>query len=312
LLPDCRSEARDCVRERVKRWKFTESVANPASGHILGAMQKFVDTVAQELEKPRPLLKQVVDHAASRHEVSRDDIGSFLERAVKELEEYELDLLFSAQFTPTLVDQAAFSSLLDEELLPREKWAELVARLEARPTVARLVSEDGSEHAVELTEVSIERFVKRLNLDAGIPENLARLLDSMPPEEDRGLLKAVARRAGFRGAGPSEILFRFVLKVTSDHEYQLEEVLLLLELMETYKPADAGDLVSRIPHWLEVLENEATAAGQPKPFFAERVQEMHGFGRDQRKTDLSLIERKKRNMRFLKRLEGILGAPVEG
>lgn len=273
-------------------------------------MQKFVDVIAQELEKPRPLLKQVVDHAASRHEVSRDDVGGFLDDSVQNLEDYELDLLFSAQFTPTLVDQGAFSKLLDGGVLPRDQWDELVKSLEDRPTVAQLVTEDGMTHSVALTDVSIERFVKRLNLDVTIPENLAKLLDSMPPEEDRNLLKALARHQGFRSAEQSEILFRFVLKVTSDDEYQLEEVLLLLELMDTYKPADVGDLLSRIPHWLEVLENEATAAGQPKPFFADRVQELHGFGRDQRKADMSLIDRKKRNIKFLKRLDEILGEPV--
>jgi hypothetical protein len=78
-------------------------------------------------------------------------------------------------------------------------------------------------------------------------------------------------------------------------------------LVETYRPSDAADLVSRIPHWLEVLENEVTAASQPKPFFAERVQELHGGGRDQRHSDGQFIDRKQRNMAFLRRLAEILG-----
>lgn len=271
-------------------------------------MQRFIDLVARELEKSRPLLKQVTDHAGSRHEVSRDELGGFLEKGVPALEEFELDLLFSPQFTPTLVDQAAFSDLLDDELLPRDRWDELVRALEDRPTVACLSTEDGVEHAVRLTEVSIERFVSRLNLDTAIPEPLAKLLASMPPAEDRALLKAVARRPFFQAECRGEILFRFLVKTTSGDEYSLTDVLSLLELVETYQPADAADLVSRIPHWLEVLENEVTAASQPKPFFAERVQELHGHGRDQRHADGSLIDRKRRNMDFLKRLEAILSA----
>ncbi len=273
-------------------------------------MQKFVDLLAQELEKPRPLLKQVVDHVASRHEVSRDQLGGFLDKDVKELEDFELDLLFSAQFTPTLVDQAAFSGLLDDGPLSRDQWDGVVKSLEARPTVAHLVTEDGATHGVQLTDVSLERFVRRLNLDIEIPEALAKLLGSMPPKRDRDLLKAVARRPGFRTAGQRDILFKFVLRATSEDDYDLEEILLLLELMDTYKAADVADLLSRIPHWLEVLENEATAAGQPKPFFAERVRELHGDGRDQRRTDNSLIGRKKRNMEFLKRLDAVLSEPV--
>lgn len=273
-------------------------------------MQRFVDTVAQELEKPRPLLKQVVDHVSSHFEVSRDELGSFLDDRVKDLEDVEIDLLFSAQFTPTLVDQAAFSELLDDEQLPRDQWDDLVNALTDRPTVAQLVTEDETTHSVQLTDISIERFATRLNLDADIPDALAKLLGSMPPEEDRNLLKAIARRPVFKDADRREILFQYILSVTSEDSYELENVLSLLELAETYKPTNLQDLLDRIPHWLDVLENEITAAGQPKPFFADRVRELHGGGRDQRQRDDSLIGRKRRNITFLKGLSEVLGEKV--
>ncbi len=269
-------------------------------------MQRFVDAIARELEKPRPLLKQVVDHASARHEVSRDEIGRFLEEEVTKLEDFELDLLFSAQFTPTLIDQAAFAGLIDEETLADSLWGKLVQQLVDRPTTAHLVTEDETTHAVALTDESIERFVKRLNLDTEIPEALANLLNTMPPEDDRNLLKAIARRPVFRDEGTREILFQFVLHVTSEDDYSLEDILLLFELIETYRPKNIEDLLNRIPNWLEVLDNELTAAGQPKPFFAERVQELHGGGRDQRRADGNLIDRKQRNKDFLTRLESIL------
>ena len=242
--------------------------------------------------------------------MSRDALGPFLENQVGGLEDVEIDLLFSPQFTPTLVDQAAFSALLDEDRLPAEQWEVLIEALTVRPTVARLVTEDGVEHPVTLTDISIARFVERLNLDAGIAEPLARLLESMPPAEDRGLLKAIARRPCFQADAHREILFQFLVKTTSEDAYSLTDILSLLELVETYRPADIADLIGRVPHWLDVLENEVTAAGQPKPFFAERVQELHGGGRDQRHADGSLIARKKRNMEFLKRLESIFAETV--
>ncbi|MGB0578817.1 MAG: hypothetical protein ACPGVU_03850, partial [Limisphaerales bacterium] len=273
-------------------------------------MQRIVDAVAQELEKPRPLLKQVVDHVSSHFEVSRDELGTFLDERVKDLEDVEIDLLFSAQFTPTLVDQAAFSVLLDEERLPRDQWNDLVNALTERPTVARLVTEDDTTHPVQLTDISIERFAIRLNLDTEIPEALAKLLGSMPPEEDRNLLKAIARRPVFKDADRREILFQYILRVTSEDGYDLDNILSLLELSETYKPKNLQDLLDRIPHWLEVLENEITAAGQPKPFFADRVRELHGGGRDQRQRDDSLIGRKRRNITFLKSLTEVLGEKV--
>ncbi len=63
-------------------------------------MQAFVDAVAVELERPRVLLKQVVDHLASHYSVSRDELGAFFTSQLDALEDYEVDLLFSPLFTP--------------------------------------------------------------------------------------------------------------------------------------------------------------------------------------------------------------------
>ncbi|MBG90092.1 MAG: hypothetical protein CMO80_24785 [Verrucomicrobiales bacterium] len=123
-------------------------------------MQEFVDAIVVELEKPRPLLKQVVDHVNSRHETSRDELGEFLENQVAELEDIEIDLLFSAQFTPTFSDQAAFSPLLDAERLERGQRDNLVQTLTNCPTVASLETEDGERHSITLADVTIERFAR--------------------------------------------------------------------------------------------------------------------------------------------------------
>ncbi len=283
-------------------------VALPFSRRILRAMQVFVDAVAAELERPRPLLKQVVDHLASHYSVSRDELGAFFTEQLEQLEDYEIDLLFSPLFTPSLAEQAVFSELLDRQTLPAGEWPVLIRRLEARPTVARLVTEDGATHAIRLREVSLERFVTRLNLDVVVPDPLGKLVHSLPPPEDRALLKALARRIVWNKAPRREILFRYLLASTSEHFYQRNDLLVLLRLMETYQPRDAADLLARIPHWREVLKQEIMAAASPKPFFAARVQELHGGGRDQRHQDDSLISGKQRELDFLGRLETVLAA----
>jgi hypothetical protein len=253
-------------------------------------MQVFVDAVAGELERPRALLKQVVDHLASHYSVSRDALGAFFTDQLGALEDYEIDLLFSPLFTPSLAEQAAFSELLDRQTLPAAEWPALVRRLGDRPTVTRLVTEDGATHAIRLREVSLERYVTRLNLDVVIPDPLGKLLHSLPPPEDRALLKALARRIVWNKAPRREILFRYLLAATSEHFYQRD------------------DLLGRIPHWQEVLKREITAAASPKPFFAARVQELHGGGRDQRHQDNTMISGKQRELDFLGRLQGVLSA----
>ena len=271
-------------------------------------MQIFVDAVATELERPRPLLKQVVDHLASHYSVSRDELGAFLAEQLGALEDYEIDLLFSPLFTPSLAEQAAFSELLDRQTLPAGEWPALIRRLADRPAVAHLRTEDGAAHAIRLREVSLERFVTRLNLDVVIPDPLGKLLHSLPPPEDRALLKALARRIVWNKEPRRAVLFRYLLAATSEHFYQRDDLLALLKLMETYQPKDAADLLARIPHWQEVLKQEIVSAASPKPFFAARVQELHGGGRDQRHQDNSAISGKQRELDFLARLQSVLAA----
>jgi hypothetical protein len=271
-------------------------------------MQAFVDAVAAELERPQPLLKQVVDHLASHCSVSRDALGEFFSRELEALEDYEIDLMFSAQFTPALARQAVFSDLLDRQTLPAAEWPALVRLLVARPTVARLVTEDGVPHALRLREVTVERFVTRLNLDVVLPDPLGKLLSSLPPAEDRALLKAMARRGIWSKEPRRAVLFRYLLAATSEDFYRRDDLLALLKLMETYQPKDAADLLARIPHWQEVLKTEMLSAASPKPFFAARVQELHGGGRDQRHQDNSVISVKQRELEFLGRLQSVLSA----
>lgn len=271
-------------------------------------MQPFVDAVARELERPRALLKQVVDHLASHYSVSRDELGAFFTSQLDGLEDYEVDLLFSPLFTPKLADQAVFSELLDQQTLPASECPALIRKLADRPTIAHLITEDGATHAIKLREVSLERFVTRLNLEVAIPEPLAKLLHSLPPAEDRALLKALARRIVWNKEPRRAVLFRYLLAATSDDFYRRDDLLTLLKLMETYQPKDAADLLARIPHWQEVMKTELLTAASPKPFFAARVQELHGGGRDQRQQDSSLISGKQRELEFLSRLQTVLNA----
>jgi hypothetical protein len=254
------------------------------------------------------LLKQVADHLSSHHSVSRDELGHFLTTELDRLEDYEIDLIFSPLFTPTLEDQASFSSLLDTTTLALEEWPALVRAIAQRPTRARLVTEDGQTHELQLREVTIERYVTRLNLDVTLPDPLARLLDNLPPAEDRALLKALARRAIWRIESRRDVLFRYLLAATSNHFYNRDDVIGLLRLMETYQPNDAADLIGRIPHWQEVIRKEITSAASPKPFFADRVQELHGGGRDQRQKNQPFIDTKQRELVLLERLQTVLGS----
>jgi len=60
--------------------------------------------------------------------------------------------------------------------------------------------------------------------------------------------------------------------------------------------------------WQKVLRHEIGMASNPKPFFNERVQELHGGGRDRRATDDARIAAKQCEAATLERLQRVLSA----
>ena len=257
----------------------------------------LVDALAAELERPRELSPRVLNYIGGNYSVEAEGIGAFLVEELPKLEDYEIDLILSPVFTPRLADQAVFADLLGRDPVPREQWPAIIQELVARPTRAQLLTLDGKAHTVVLREVTIERYVRRLRLEAAIPESLFKRIGERP------LLKAVARRAVWESEGARGILERFLSAGTSTEDDALD----LLNLMESRKPANLTDLLSEIPRWREALRHQIDFGSGPKPFFSQEVERRHGGERDQRAPDDARVSVKQREFDFLGKLQQILG-----
>jgi hypothetical protein len=269
-------------------------------------MPKLVETLAAELERPRQLPSQVVHHLSGTYGIDREAVGAFLVKELPQLQDYEVDLALAAVFTPTLQDQAVFSEVLGQGSVPVVQWPALIQQLVTRPTCAHLVTADGEDHALPLREVTLERYVHRLRLDATIPKALFKLISETAPVADLPVLKAIARRAIWEDASRREILVRCLTPTMGGDAHRIEDVVQLLKLAETYRPADVAGLLGQIPRWLQIIRQEITEGTGPKPFFNERVQDMHGGGRDQRRQDDACISAKESERAFLERLLKVL------
>jgi hypothetical protein len=268
----------------------------------------LLDALAAELERPRELPRQVGKHLGATYGTGRDEVAAFLANELPRLEDYEIDLILSPVFTPTLDDQAVFAELLGTESVPVSSFAEIIARLVARPTVAHLMTEAADVCPIPLREVSIERFVKRLRLEGSLSEAMFKLINHLPPPADRPLLKAVARRAIWEPVARGEILFRLLMSTAGSDAYRLDDIVGVLKLAESYEPADVAALLGNMPHWRRVLQQEMNVLSNPKAFFTPRIEEMHGGGRDQRPTDDLKVNAKKAELAFLDRVERALGS----
>lgn len=266
-------------------------------------MTPLLETIAAALERPREITTQVGKHLDDAHGVAREAVGAFLTAELSKLEDYEVDLILAPLFTPTLSDQVAVAEVLGDESVPTAHWPDLVRQLVARPVCAQLRTEDGGAHQVPLREVVVERFVHRLRLDGTIAADVFRLIGSLPRAGDRVLLKAIARRLIWENPGRREILTRY-LEAVGD-AFHTNDAAALLKLVETYEPANIAELLAQIPHWQQVLRQEINDSGA-KPFFNERVEELHGGGRDQRRQDNHRLAAKESEQAFLQRLQRVL------
>jgi len=266
----------------------------------------IIDILARELERPRELSARVLNYIAGTYNIDQDAIGAFLTDHLGKLEDYEIDLILSPAFTPKFADEAIFAELLGAGPVPREQWAGVVRQLAERPTRAQLVTPDGKRQSVSLRQVTIERYVHRLRLEATIPESVFALLARIPAAEDRPVLRAIARRPVWENRGTREILERYLAIVTERGAYSLPDMMELLNLAENRKPAGVQDLLASIPRWAEALREQIDAAGGPKQFFHQGVEAMHGGDRDQRHHDELRLSAKETELAFLRRLETLL------
>ena len=242
-------------------------------------MSRLIEVLAAELERPRELSGRVVNYISGHYGIDDDALGRFLTDQLPELEDDEVDLILSPLFTPKLADQVIFAEALGQDSVPRQQWPALIEELSARPTRTPLITPDGRSHVVILREVTLERYVHRLRLDATIPTTLFELLKRMPTQ-DRPMLKAIARRAAWDDANVREILSRYLELTFDDGSYCVSEAMELLELVESRKPASVSDLLARIPGWQESLRQQIDVARQAKPFFHDEIRALHGGGRD--------------------------------
>jgi len=271
-------------------------------------MPDLLETLCQELERPREVTPQVARHLGANYEIALDEIGPFLVETLPTLEDDEVDLILSPLFTPKLDDQTVFAAQLGRLSVPPEEQARLVARAVARPTTARLVAPDGQVHAVPLGEVVVERYVYRLRLQGTIPEHVFGLIERSGPR-DQPLLQAIARRAIWESGTRSGILTAYLGARAGLGAGSPDEDRSLLDLVERYKPADIGDLVLKIPQWQEALRGDLSAASGGKPFFSQHIEGSHGGDRDHRddrSVGDSLVETWRRDLEFLGRLEQLL------
>jgi hypothetical protein len=228
--------------------------------------QTLVETVktqlVEDLTQARPLSAQVLLALNDTYSTAPDQFEDFVAKRLPELELYEVDVLFSPQFTPTLEQQAVYMRLLGVNCLEQRQLEQLLISLNETPLKTRFtLGQDKAEVPCPLHEAMLDRFVKRLNLSkAMMPDFDAAWLAAWPDEQRLQALSLLREEALHLPERQAIVASLLTLWVSQKPEYPLERLVFLLDSLRTYRPKTLDDLKRQMEALIQSCTDDADRA----------------------------------------------------
>lgn len=223
--------------------------------------ERISKKLAEDLSEERPISRQVQEYITDHYGYSVDDLPRFCTEKVAELEDYELDLVFSPLFTPTLEDRAEYMPILAEGHLPKADIARITKELVERSIYGHFITPDRQNIPMVLKDVSIERFVDRLYLERPIDESVYQAIEKTVPANDRPMTQVLARKPGWQDSWRKEMLKAFLETFEKRKNFNIGKVTYLTDFLRTYRPGCIQDLERQLESLIEScrkdLENVA-------------------------------------------------------
>ncbi len=208
----------------------------------------------ETLTRRRALTPQILGFLLAHHEVTGDNVASWLRDHLEDLESYEFDLLLSPLFTPDFAMRVRFEDALGDGCLDKSSVDALIQELASEELPMVLLHE---EERIETTlpEVMIERFVHMLHLDAPVPEEVLApesAFAPLSPEVRCCLRDRVWARPQSRALLPHLLAAARSIGEQSPGEHFSDYVYFLTDVVRSHRPAGLEDC-------LRFLDNVAEA-----------------------------------------------------
>ncbi|MEN3037785.1 MAG: hypothetical protein ABDI07_01305 [Candidatus Kryptonium sp.] len=245
--------------------------------------QKLIEAIQIELTKPRQITEQVLNHILSHYSYTLDQIDKFFNEEIPNLEDYEIDILFSPIFTPKMQDKALFSKILDEIELTERDVEEIIRELEEKNLTARfyIVIRKGDEtfeksFSIPLNKVNLKRYVKLLNLDCKPSIQLSKAIEAVFKGESDNV-KAILRDKFWKEEWREEFLKVYLGYIAGHGNMTIEKFEFLLKILKGNPTAsdiyEIYDLISDVIQWTEI-QVDVLKTGK-KQFFNEMIEQSY-------------------------------------
>lgn len=230
--------------------------------------------LAEDLSRERVISPQVLEYISGHYHVGEADLADFFANRIPELEEYELDLIFSPLFTPTFEDKAGYAPILEAEALDAQEIRQTVQMLVEKPVYGHFLTPRRENIPMVLKDVMIERFVGRLSLDKPIHPDVYAAIEAAVPENSRPQVVTLARNSVWQDLWRQEMFKAFLTVFHKRHNFALEKVSYLTDFVRTYRPSGLEDLERQLESLIQSCRKDLESV-QGRSFHDPHLKELY-------------------------------------
>lgn len=196
------------------------------------------ELLQQDLTAPRVLLDQVLIYLNDRFGYPASELERFFQEKFSTLEDYEVDLAFSPQYTPAEHHRLRYIPALGPHALTALELNELKQRLLAADLFTEVSAPDASQPVkIPVHEVFVERFVNLLKLDQSLSPSLYQEILASVPLESHNEVNLQARDSVWQQEQKALILKAFLRGLKASNRFSTVQVSFLTNFVRTYRPA---------------------------------------------------------------------------
>jgi hypothetical protein len=241
---------------------MTTTTSQPLVPLETAQLNALVEVVISRLLLPRPLSLQVSTALADNYTVSESEYEQFFVDKLATLDDYEIDLAFSPQFTPKTEDLDAVYQCLGIAQLSPTDIAIVLEQIIVSDVKMPLVLPSGSTVMLPLHEVMVQRFVRLLFVAEVVPEPLVETFNVVttvaPIISTR--LAYLMRQPIYRRGQYASLFATLLTGFAGKTKMTLEKTVFVHEFIQTYKPAVLTDMARQLNALITSCEADMVTA----------------------------------------------------
>jgi hypothetical protein len=226
----------------------------------LSPVQAFQDAVREALTQGQTASVQVLYAISDTYGTAEEQLQSFLDTRLSELDETAVELLMSPQFTAKEVHRDAFARAFGLAHFTRESLLEVAETLGNEGLKMPLEVHAGLEVLCPLKPVMVERFVLSLGLHKPLHPDMRTAIQQYIPGPLQGLAALYGRRDVFQFESYREVYAQVLSHVAQHGEVESESLLFLTEILASYKPTTLDALRRTLERLIQSCEADMAGA----------------------------------------------------